>query len=69
MKEQDVTEPLWRDVFLYFLLLGFINVGGPVAQITMMYNHMVERRHWLSRDRFARTLSRLRRRTPDAQDV
>ena len=36
--------PSWRDVFLYFLFLGFVNVGGPVAQITMMYNHMVERR-------------------------
>ena len=44
--------PSWREVFLYFLMLGFVNVGGPVAQITMMYNHMVERRHWLSKDRF-----------------
>ena len=31
--------PSWREVFLYFLFLGFVNVGGPVAQITMMYNH------------------------------
>jgi hypothetical protein len=37
-----------REVFLYFLILGFINVGGSVAQITMMYNRMVERRGWLS---------------------
>ena len=28
--------PSWREVFLYFLFLGFVNVGGPVAQITMM---------------------------------
>jgi hypothetical protein len=34
--------PSWREVFLYFLFLGFVNVGGPVAQITMMFNHMVE---------------------------
>src|SRR2546425_9963586 len=40
--------PSWREVFLYFLFLGFVNVGGPVAQITMMYNHMVERRQWLN---------------------
>jgi chromate transport protein ChrA len=26
--------PSWRAVFLYFLMLGFVNVGGPVAQIT-----------------------------------
>jgi chromate transporter len=57
MSEDDVSEPLWRDVFLYFLLLGFINVGGPVAQITMMYNHMVEKRHWLSKERFIQIMA------------
>ncbi len=49
--------PSWREVFLYFLRLGFVNVGGPVAQITMMYNHMVERRHWLSEDRFVKIMA------------
>src|ERR1044072_599925 len=48
--------PSWREVFLYFLTLGFINVGGPVAQITMMFNHMVERKHWLSNDRFVKIM-------------
>src|SRR5215468_2864854 len=48
--------PRWREVFLYFLLLGFINVGGPVAQITMMFNQMVERRHWMSNDRFVKIM-------------
>ncbi len=45
-----------RQVFLYFLLLGFINIGGPVAQITMMFNKMVERSQWLSKDRFVRIM-------------
>jgi chromate transporter len=49
--------PSWREVFLYFLMLGFVNVGGPVAQITMMYNHMVERRRWLSEDRFVKIMA------------
>jgi len=49
--------PSWREVFLYFLMLGFINIGGPVAQITMMYNHMVERRRWLSEGRFVRIMA------------
>src|SRR5215203_3188533 len=48
--------PAARDVFLYFLLLGFINIGGPVSQITMMYNKMVERSHWLSQDRFVKIM-------------
>jgi chromate transporter len=54
--DEEHRMPAWREVFLYFLLLGFINVGGPAAQITMMYDHMVERRHWLSDDRFVRIM-------------
>src|SRR3954449_4026954 len=49
--------PSWREVFLYFLFLGFINIGGPVAQITMMFNHMVEKRRWLSKDRFVKIMA------------
>src|SRR6266540_3141742 len=55
-READEAMPAAREVFLYFLLLGFINVGGPVAQITMMFNQMVERRHWLSQDRFVKIM-------------
>ena len=53
----DGNMPTWREVFLYFLMLGFINIGGPVAQITMMFNHMVERRRWLSKGRFVRIMA------------
>ena len=49
--------PSWREVFLYFLFLGFVNIGGPVAQITMMFNHMVEKRHWLTKDRFVKIMA------------
>jgi chromate transporter len=60
-KETEIDDgdqmPSWREVFLYFLMLGFVNIGGPVAQITMMYNHMVERRHWLSKDRFVKIMA------------
>src|SRR5213594_331776 len=49
--------PSWREVFLYFLFLGFVNIGGPVAQITMMFNHMVEKRQWLTKDRFVKIMA------------
>src|SRR5438034_9813930 len=49
--------PAWREVFLYFLFLGFVNIGGPVAQITMMFNHMVEKRQWLSNDRVVKIMA------------
>jgi len=55
--DADHQMPSWREVFLYFLFLGFVNIGGPVAQITMMYNHMVEKRHWLSKDRFVKIMA------------
>lgn len=53
----DHHMPSWREVFLYFLFLGFVNIGGPVAQITMMFNHMVEKRRWLSKDRFVKIMA------------
>jgi len=53
----DHQMPSGRDVFLYFLFLGFVNIGGPVAQITMMFNHMVEKRRWLSKDRFVKIMA------------
>ena len=49
--------PSRGEVFRYFLGLGFVNIGGPAAQITMMYQAMVERRHWLSQARFVRIMS------------
>src|SRR2546423_3815792 len=54
---EDHQMPSWREVFLYFLFLGFVNIGGPVAQITMMFNHMVERRQWLTKDRFVKIMA------------
>jgi chromate transporter len=53
----DDQMPSWRQVFLYFLFLGFVNIGGPVAQITMMFNHMVEKHRWLSKDRFVKIMA------------
>src|SRR5216117_3539957 len=55
--DADDQMPSWREVFLYFLFLGFVNICGPVAQITMMFNHMVEKRHWLSKDRFVKIMA------------
>jgi chromate transporter len=56
-RDADHQMPSWREVFLYFLFLGFVNIGGPVAQITMMFNHMVEKRRWLSKDRFVKIMA------------
>ena len=55
--DPDHQMPSWRQVFLYFLFLGFVYIGGPVAQITMMFNHMVEKHQWLSKDRFVKIMA------------
>ncbi|HYK19285.1 MAG TPA: chromate efflux transporter [Pyrinomonadaceae bacterium] len=57
LSDDGYQMPSWREVFLYFLFLGFVNIGGPVAQITMMFNHMVEKRKWLTKDRFVKIMA------------
>jgi chromate transporter len=44
-------------VLRYFLGLGFVNIGGPTAQIAMLFQGVVERRRWIERDRFIRIMS------------
>ncbi len=41
------------DVFLVFLKLGLTSFGGPVAHIGYFRSEFVERRKWISEDRYA----------------
>lgn len=50
------TEPLAR-LFLRFLRFGILAWGGPVAQIAMIRQELVEEEAWISRDRFNRVLA------------
>jgi chromate transporter len=47
-----VTEPRIRDLSLYFLKLGTIGFGGPIALIGYMHRDLVERRKWVSEDEY-----------------
>jgi chromate transporter len=47
----EKAHPL-RELALLFLRLGTIAFGGPAAHIAMMEEEVVERRKWLSRERF-----------------
>jgi chromate transporter len=44
-------------LFLRFLRFGCLAWGGPVAQIAMIRQELVEDEHWISRERFNRTLA------------
>jgi chromate transporter len=44
-------------LFLRFLRFGFLAWGGPVAQIAMIRQELVEEERWISRERFNRVLA------------
>jgi len=46
-----------REIFWYFLKLGWLAFGGPVGQIGLMHLDVVERRKWLSEEEFVRALN------------
>jgi chromate transporter len=47
-----VTHPTLGDLARLFLRLGFTAFGGPAAHIAMMEREFVERRGWITRERF-----------------
>ena len=45
------------EAFCCWLQLGFISFGGPAGQIAIMHRELVERRRWLSEERFLHALN------------
>ncbi len=50
------TVPFWQ-AFRFWLKLGFINFGGPTGQIAIMHQELVEKRRWISEERFLHALN------------
>jgi chromate transporter len=46
-----------REASHFWLKLGFISFGGPAGQIAIMHNELVERRRWISEQRFLHALN------------
>ena len=46
----------WQ-AFRFWLKLGFISFGGPTGQIAIMHAELVERRRWISENRFLHALN------------
>jgi chromate transporter len=49
--------PALAEALRFWLKLGFVNFGGPTAQIAIMHDEVVERRRWIDEDRFLHALS------------
>jgi chromate transporter len=47
----------FREALHFWIKLGFISFGGPTGQIAMMHRELVERRRWLSNERFLHALN------------
>lgn len=45
------------EAFLFWLKLGFVSFGGPAGQIAIMHQELVEKRRWLSEQRFLHALN------------
>ncbi|MFN6964669.1 MAG: chromate efflux transporter [Pyrinomonadaceae bacterium] len=61
MPDRDTAEQKrtvsFGEAFRFWLKLGFISFGGPAGQIAMMHRELVERRRWLSDERFLHALN------------
>ncbi|MBF0190643.1 MAG: chromate efflux transporter [Magnetococcales bacterium] len=55
--QQRPPHPSFREAFLYWLKLGFISFGGPAGQIAVMHQELVEKRRWISEQRFLHALN------------
>ena len=51
------TAPTLSEAFRFWLRLGFISFGGPTGQIAIMHAELVEKRRWISENRFLHALN------------
>lgn len=54
---QPRTRPTFAEAFRFWVKLGFISFGGPTGQIAIMHAELVERRRWISEERFLHALN------------
>src|SRR5215210_3939377 len=53
----SVQAPSFAEALRFWLKLGLISFGGPAGQIAIMQTELVERRRWISQERFLHALN------------
>jgi chromate transporter len=54
---EGAGSPGFGEAFRFWALLGWISFGGPAGQIGIMHRELVEKRGWISEDRFLHALN------------
>ena len=49
--------PVFREALRVWLRIGLVSFGGPAGQIALLHRELVEKRRWVSEDRFASGLA------------
>lgn len=55
--DDTLTSITFLQACLFWLKLGFISFGGPAGQIAVMHQELVERKRWISEQRFLHALN------------
>jgi chromate transporter len=55
--DNPVKPVSFMEALRFWVKLGFISFGGPAGQIAIMHRELVERRRWLSEERFLHALN------------
>lgn len=51
------TKPTEKEALRYWFLLGCTSFGGPAGQIAMMHHELVDKRKWISEEKFLQALN------------
>lgn len=54
---EQASGPGFGEAVRFWALLGCISFGGPAGQIGIMHNELVQKRRWISEDRFLHALN------------
>ena len=55
--QHAIPHPTFGEAFRFWVKLGFISFGGPAGQISIMHHELVDRKKWVSNERFLNALN------------
>ncbi len=55
--KSKISKPKFGEALKFWIKLGFISFGGPAGQIAIMHRELVERKHWISEEKFSHALN------------